>query len=115
MFLSVCFYSQISKLRTTELSYRSKQNNQWTQWSKWEDVSALVSIIVHDKRIVIESKKTQIYDVLDISIKNNGQKIEYYCMDDEGYRCIIKLESTARQIVVMYNDWQHVYKAYFLN
>lgn len=113
--LSLFSYGQITKLRTTDISYRYKQNNKWTEWSGWKKVSALVSINFSDKRIVIDSNQPQSYDILDTDIDDNEKTIKYYCLDNDGHRCYIKIDSNQRQMYIIYNDWQHVYGVYFID
>lgn len=113
--VSLSSYGQISKLRTTDVAYRYKQDNKWTEWSAWKKTSVLVSINFSDKRITINSNKTQTYDILDAVIGDNERTTNYYCMDNEGHRCYMIIDSTDQQLHIVYNDWQHVYKVYFID
>lgn len=112
LMLSVVYFGQILKLRTTHYTYRVNQNNVWSDWESWKKASVLISVNISDQRIVVDSNTTQTYDILDGIYKDGIGK--YYCMDANGRRCIIEIVNENRKLYVRYNDWEHVYEFFVI-
>lgn len=111
--------AQVVKVETTSLSYRYKDDNlKWSKWSDFEETSVLVSIDPDKDRIIVYSKKTQVFDVLDSEGKKTDEDgdnfYSFLCRDEEGKKCRVRLailnsRSGRRQLYVDYDDLMYVY------
>lgn len=117
-------YSQVSKLRTTEFSIRTKEDKgDWSKWSTWEESNMLITFDTDIERITIYSNETQVYDIVssdDPSETKEGETdLWFKTVDKNGLTCVIRMilskTNNDNQLYVMYSDVMFVYNVYWLD
>ena len=115
LFNSIVLFGQIIKIRGTNLSLRTKENNTWDQWSVWKKVDILIALNLKDERLTINSKETQKYDIVKIDIDDKTRSINMNCFDSKGIRCEIFIDAVNKQIFILYNNTEIKYSYYMID
>ena len=102
--------------KTKQFAIKYKGTNGWGEWSDWEASDMKMKIDMDDDLIVIYSKATQIYRVLEdmgsYTDESGGKQQKFWVIDqDDDYGYVrLRIEKNGNsQIYVDFNDVMWVY------
>jgi len=120
---SLSAYSQISKSRATQYTYKSRTKSGWSSWSDWKNCNVLIVTDLDKMKFKIYSENIQEFDIIKFLEKKinkeGGETYEMFCVDKDGKQCRIRQKflseynSDGFQLYVDYSNISYVYNAYF--
>lgn len=115
--ITVCAQN-VNWYRATSLAIKeyNYQYNYWNPWTDWEKVNVNIKIDLDSDVIIIYSKVTQVYTVLEASDvyidADGGKQIKCKVLDADGDKATVRLRMEASgnsQLYVDYADVNWVY------
>lgn len=113
--ISLSIQAQSQWYKTTDLAYRIFEDGYWSSWSDWESVEVNVVINLDKDLVVIYSKETQIYKVLEqgkYTEDSKGKQMSFKVVDQDydigTLRLRIDINGNS-QIYIDFSDISWVY------
>lgn len=109
--------AQTYNYRAFEFSIKyMNDDGSWTDWSAWQKVNIKVKIDFDDDLIIVQSKRTQVYQVISggesYTDSSGGQQVKFKVVDqDEDYGTVrLRIEKNGNsQLYVDFSDVMWVY------
>jgi len=103
-------HAQTIKLRTTSVSSKYHDGNNWSNWSEWQKFETLGIINGDSKNITLYSEPKEVYDIIS---KKDPQKelgiiAAFNCVDMKGEECVIEIRDGGKnkslQLYIIYDN-----------
>lgn len=119
-------FGQVIKIQAfsvahTEMNATTKQ---WTAWTAWQEVDIMAVLDFSSNRIEILSEPNEVFRIIEfvgnITDENGDEVFEWYCSDEEGLKCSIRLVNsisngtTTSSFYVDFANYRTVYLVYLL-
>ena len=112
----LCTNAETYKFYSTDFAYKIKDSEgYWGEWSDWEKSHCLITISTDRNVINIYSQNPQefdIYETVGESSDDEGESIEFKCVDTNGLRCHIRLRKQKNKVLQMYVDYNDIILVY---
>jgi hypothetical protein len=107
------------KFYSTDFAYKIKDSDgYWGEWSDWEKSHCLITISTDRDVINIYSQTPQEFDIYETvgesSDDDEGETIEFKCVDADGLRCHIRIRKQKDGVLQMYVDYDDIMYVYCL-
>ena len=120
MLCAVVVNATIYTFQATNSSSREKNaRGEWGEWREWSPSDTKLSIDTNDEKVVLYAKETFSFDIYNIdrfgTDGQGGQAITYFCVDNGGLKCGIRLRKDINgglQLYVDYGDFSAVFDVY---
>lgn len=97
-------FAQVSSVVATSWCFKTPI----TEWSQFESFKNPVPIIITDDYVSVYTKETQFYAITSTTTENTFNEdyiLSFYCNDDEGIRCQLRIVVRKDNQLQLYIDY----------